>query len=285
MIFNLVMSGLTMGAIYSLIALGIVMLFKALDLLNCAQGEMVMAGAFFSIAIYKILKVPFPVTFVLTIILVAGVGAFTELISVRPIKKPTLANLIAGTVAMLFIYSNAAMIIGGPETLSAPSVFGDAPIQVMGLSVIPQNLAVLGITFVLMILLQLFFRLTRSGIAMRAVMDDRETASLMGISVKWVVSLTFAISGALGGAAGVLIGPITFIHFDMGALYLLKGFVAAVLGGMYSFQGAVVGGLLFGLIENLSTRYISSGYKDVISYCILLGVLVFRPRGILGEKW
>lgn len=282
MLFQLIVAGLAIGAIYSLIALGFVMLLRVMNLLNIAQGEMVMAGAFLGLLFYVALKLPFPVAFILALGLVFLLGFLVERLGIRPLKNPTLINMITATVAISIILVNAGMLLGGVRPLPFPSPIREAPVALLGVRVAPLSLAIIGISLILMGALQVFFYLTRAGIAMRAVMDDKEAASLMGVKVVTVVALAFAISAALGASAGLLVAPLIFVSFDMG-LIAIKAFAGAVLGGLYSFPGAVLGGFLLGIIETLTAAYVSSGYKDVVPMALLIIVLLIRPQGIFSR--
>jgi branched-chain amino acid transport system permease protein len=279
MFFN----GMMIGAIYALIAIGYVILIKAMDLINIAQGEMVMIGAFLGYYLYVLFKLPFFVSFAAAVALTGLVGIGLERIFYRNMREPNLMNLITATIAMSILLRNGSMLLVGSDSLVFPTVFGNAPLRIAGLNVIPQYLFVLAMCVILMALLQAFFYLTNAGIALRAVMADPETATLMGIPVQRAMSLAFGISAATGAAAGVLVAPFTYVVFDMGAIGI-KAFGAAVLGGLYSIPGAVVGGLLLGLIDNFIAAFISSAYRDVIALTLLIVVLLIKPEGILGKK-
>jgi branched-chain amino acid transport system permease protein len=278
MFFN----GLMIGAIYALIAIGYVILIKAMDLINIAQGEMVMIGAFLGYYLYVIFKLPFILSFISAVILTGLVGIALDRIFYRNMREPSLMNLITATIAISILLRNGSMLIVGSDSLVFPRVLGSEPIRIAGLNIIPQHLFVLAICILLMALLEAFFYWTKIGIALRAVMADRETATLMGVSVPRAMSIAFGISAATGAAAGVLVAPFTYVVFDMGAIGI-KAFSAAVLGGLYSIPGAVVGGLLLGLIDNYIAAYVSSAYRDVIALTILIVVLLVRPEGILRK--
>jgi len=283
MLGQIIINSLSVGAIYGLAAIGFVMLLKSIDLVNFAQGDVVMAGAFIGLLFYGYIGLPFIVSFALTIVTAGFIGIMIERLVIRPLKKPTLMFMVTGCIAVSMVMRNSALLLAGADPIRVPSYFGDTPIIIGPIRLIPVYLSVLFIVGFLMILLQLFFRFTKYGIAMRAVMSNREACSLVGVKVDRIVSLTFAISAALGGAGGFLIGPITHVVFDMGVIGL-KAFTAAVLGGMLSIIGAVIGGLLLGLIETLTAVYVTSAYKDAITFGILIAVLLFRPYGLIGRK-
>jgi len=280
---QILISSVSVGAIYALAAIGFVMLLKAIDLVNFAHGDVLMAGAFLGLLFYGYSGLPYLISFALTILCAGILGIMIERFVIRPLKKPTLMFMVTGCIAVSMIMRNVVLLLAGADPLRVPSVFGDMPIAIGPVRFIPVYLAIIFIAGILMVLLHLFFKFTRYGIAMRAVMSNREGCSLVGVKVNGIISLTFGISAALGGAAGFLIGPITHAVFDMGVIGL-KAFTAAVLGGMLSIVGAVIGGLLLGLIETLTAVYITSAYKDAITFGILIAVLLLRPYGLFGSK-
>lgn len=282
MLIQLIINGLAMGAIYSLVAIGFVMVLRATNIINLIQGDMAMIGAFSALFCISTLRLPFLLAFILATLFTALVGLTFERVVIRPIKRPTLMFLITATIAGSIFIKNWGLIIGGPEPLPFPFLIIQKPLLLFGVRIDSYNLAVFGIVVIIMILLQLFFYRAKWGIGMRAVMLDREVASLMGINVSKSVALTFALSSALGAAGGILLAPIYFVSYDMGAI-TLKAFTAAALGGMYSLPGAIVGGLLIGLIENLITAYITSYFRDAIVFGILILVFLGRPEGIIGD--
>lgn len=282
-VLQVLFNGLATGAIYSLIALGLVMILRALDLINFAHGDLVMAGGFFAITLNVTLGLPFPLAFVGAVAAVGLLGLLIERLAIRTIQRPTVMNVITATIGVGLILQTWGLVTYGGEALRLPHPLGDDFLDVLGLKILPQQLVILSVALALMLGLQGFFYLTRLGTAMRAVMNDRETASLMGVDVRFMTALTFAISTALGGAAGVLIAPMTFVAFGMGII-VVKAFAALILGGMFSFGGAVVGGLLLGIFENLLRGFVSSAYGDTIIYALLILVLVLRPEGLFATK-
>lgn len=282
MLAQAVLSGLAIGAIYGLIALGLVLVLKAMNLFNFAQGEMVMVGAFTGYALLVPLGLPFVIAFLGALVAGGLVGLVIEVLAIRPLRNAPALNLVTLTVAVSIILKNLGLLVGGAQSLPLPSTFGEAPVVAAGVRVVPQNVAVLAIALLLVLALSLFFKLTITGVAMRAVMSDAEAARLMGISVERSVRLTFAISGALGAAAGVLVAPSIFVSFDMGVI-ILKAFVAAAIGGFYSIPGALVGGALVGIVETVGAAFVSSAYRDVISYGLLIVVLLLKAEGLGGR--
>ncbi|MFQ5912250.1 MAG: branched-chain amino acid ABC transporter permease [Nitrospinota bacterium] len=280
---QVIFNGIATGAIYSLIALGLVMILRALDLINFAHGEMVMVGGFLVITLNVWFGLPFVLAFVVAIIGVGAVGLVMERLAIRTIKGQTLLNVITSTIAVGLILQTWGLVTYGGEAIGLPHPLGEEFLDVFGLKILPQQIVIIGGTLFLMLLLQAFFYLTRIGTAMRAVMNDRETASLMGVNVRFMMALTFAISVALGGAAGVLVAPMTFVTFNMGII-IVKAFAALILGGMFSFPGAIIGGLLLGVFENVLRGFVSSAYGDTLIFTLLILVLISRPEGLIATK-
>jgi branched-chain amino acid transport system permease protein len=276
-------SGLTNGAIYALIALGFGIIYNATTIINFAQGEMVMLGALCAISIYHLVP-SLPLAFLGGIVIVSLVGLVFERLALRPVKDPTPITLIIITVGGAVFFEGVAMLLWGKEAYSLPSFSGDAPLHLGPATILPQNLWVLGITCLSVLALEAFFRLTLLGKAMRATAYNPRAARLVGIAAGRMVQLSFVLSAALGAGAGILIAPLTLGVYDMGAMLGLKGFSAAIIGGLGSLAGGVLGGLLLGLAEAFTSGLISSGYRDAVAFFLLLVVLFLRPQGLLGGR-
>ncbi len=283
MLTLLITNGLTIGAIYALIALGLVILIRSLDIFNFLQGETVMGGAFLGVLFYMVLKLPFLISFFLSILVMGIIGGLVERLAINPLKNPTPNNMIVATIAVSVIFQNLAVLMGGPEPLILDSPVKDIGITIVSEKIPLHNILVIGMAIVIMILLQFFFLHTKAGICIRAVMTDRQGAQMMGIKVSRMITLTFAISSALGAAAGVLVGPITYVSFDMGSI-ALKSFAAAIAGGMFSFVGSIIAGFSLGILENLISFYLTTAYRDVISYGLIVCILLIRPQGLFAKK-
>lgn len=273
-------SGLTNGAIYALVALGFGIIYHATTIINFAQGEMVMLGALCAISIYQVYP-SLPAAFLGGVALVTLVGILFERLALRPVKDPSAIVLIIITVGGGVFFKGVAMLLWGKEAYSFPSFSGDAPFHLGGATLLPQNLWVLSLTAVVLLALETFFRLTLVGKAMRACAYNPRAARLVGISQGRMVQLSFALSAGLGAAAGILIAPLTLGVYDMGTMVGLKGFCAAILGGLSSSFGGVLGGIILGVAESLATGLISSGYRDAVAFFILLLVLFLRPQGLI----
>lgn len=278
-VVQLIIGGLTIGCVYSLIGLGYSLTLRATELINFAQAELVMLGAFIGLTILKTFRLPYLVVFVLASVLTGLFGLLTERVVVRPImnKRSPLLNLLIATLGISIALQALAIVIWGREPLPYPQVFSSEPIFIFGLGVQPLNFWILGLGVAVMLGLQLFFQRTLAGISWRAAAFDANTAALYGLSLSRNRALTFALSAALGGAAGVLIAPLFFASFGLGQAVLVKAFAAAAIGG-FGIVGTMVGGIVLGIIETLSAGLITADYKNVIMFSLLLVVLLFRFR-------
>ncbi|MGB7912017.1 MAG: branched-chain amino acid ABC transporter permease [Desulfobaccales bacterium] len=276
-------SGLTNGAIYALIALGFGIIFNSTTIINFAQGEFVMLGAMCAISIYHLVP-SLPLAFAGGVIIVSLVGLVFERLALRPVGEASPLTLIIITVGAGVFLKGVAMLLWGKESYTLPPFSGEAPLHLGPATLLPQNLWVLGLTLVLVLALEAFFRRTLMGKAMRACAYNPRAARLVGIPASRMVQLSFALSALLGAGAGILIAPLTLGVYDMGTILGLKGFAAAIIGGLGSLLGGVLGGLLLGLAESFTSGLISSGYKDAVAFLLLLVVLFLRPRGLLGGR-
>ena len=276
-------SGLTNGAIYALIALGFGIIYNATTIINFAQGEMVALGALCAISFYH-LEPSLPLAFLAGTGLVTIIGLAFERAALRPVKDPSPITLIIITVGGAVFLKGVAMLLWGKEAYPLPSFSGNVPLNLGPATILPQNLWVLGLTAALVLGLEAFFRLTLVGKAMRACAYNPRAARLVGIPAARMVQLSFGLSSALGAAAGILIAPLTLGVYDMGTMLGLKGFSAAIMGGLGSLLGGVLGGLVLGVAEALASGFVSSGYRDAVAFLILLLVLFLRPQGILGGR-
>ena len=284
---QLAFSGLTIGCIYSLVGLGFALTLKATELINFAQGEMVMLGAFIGLSLITSFHLPYVVVFVLSVILTGLFGVFMERFILRRIldNKSPLLNLLIATLGISIALQALAIVIWGREPVPYPEVFSGQTLHLAGIRLQHLNLWILCLGLATMAALQFFFKKTMTGISWRAASLDPATAALYGVNRKRNVSLTFALSAALGGGAGVLIAPLFFASFGLGHSVLVKSFAAAAMGG-FGVVGTMCGGLALGVIETLAAGLVSSEYKNVIMYLILLGVLMlfFRPKIPVGRS-
>lgn len=285
MSFQLFMNGLPIGSAYALVALGYSLIYATFGLLNFSQGDVLMVGAFFGLTLYATLNLPFPVAMLLAMLGAALLGLAMERLILRPMarRRARDINLLLATIALAIILRNGSLLVWGAESQRFPSVFGEEVVSLGGLKVVPQNIWIFVTALALVVALQFFLYRTKPGLAMRAVAMDQVAARLMGIQVSRYIALSFALSCALGAAAGVLVAPIFFVSASMGASIGLKGFVAAVTGGLGNLTGAVVGGLLLGVLESMTAGLVSSGYRDAIAFLILILLLWLKPSGILSR--
>ncbi len=275
-------SGLTVGAIYALVALGFAIIYNASRVINFAQGEFVMIGGM-AAAVFVDAGLPLPLSVVVAVGLGMLVGLLLEKLAVEPARGAPVVTLIIITIGASILLRGLAALVWDKKIRTLPAFSGEAPLMIGGATLLPQTLWVLGTTLAAVAALWWFFNRTLSGKAMLAVSHNRLAAQLVGISVRRVLLVSFGLSAALGALAGVLIAPISFTAWDVGVMLGLKGFAAAMLGGIGSGPGAVAGGLALGLIEALGAGYLSSAYKDVFAFAVLLAALVFLPNGLAGR--
>lgn len=278
-----IFGGLTNGSIYALTALGFTLIYNATGIINFAQGDFVMLGGLSAIALYRA-GLPLAVACIGSLAVVMAVAMLFQYFAIRPLMvKGVLAQVIATVGASLALRA-AAMMIWGRNALPLPSFSGDKPIPVLGASVNPQTVWVLGATAVIVLALQVFYKRTLTGKAVRACAVNPLAARMMGINYGRLVLLSFGVSGVISAAAGAMIAPISFMSYSSGAMLGLKGFAAAALGGLGNPLGAVCGGFILGILEGLGVGLVSSGYKDAIAFVILLLVLFVRPQGVFGGR-
>ncbi len=280
---QMITSGIALGAIYGLIALGIVMVYKATGILNFAHGEAAMICAFVAFSLVK-LGLPLWAVVLLTLAF-GGLMGFTieRFVLRRFIGKPLLSSAIA-TLGLFLVFGDLAIWIWGKDTQELPSVFPSRPIDIGGGVVVSGiDIGILAVCALLAAALFAFFRFTRLGIAMQATMENPTAARLMGIPIKRIYSLSWSLSHVIAALAGLLIAPLTFLHASMMQHALHFAFAAAVLGGIGSMPGALLGGVIIGISTNLTGAYLSSQWKDAVPFMVMLAVLILRPHGLLAR--
>lgn len=276
-------SGITVGATYALAALGFTLIYNASNVINFAQGEFIMLGGMLTV-FFSASGLPMPLAIALAILIPALVGVALEKFAIEPAKNAEVVALIIITIGASLVIRGVIQVWLGKGTHSLPPFSGNEPIAILGATLQPQSLWVLGVTSAAVICLWFFFSRTLAGKAILATSHNRLAARLVGINTSWVLFVSFALSAALGALGGILITPITFTSYDVGIMLGLKGFVAAVVGGLGSGLGAVVGGLFVGIVEAMAAGYISSAYKDAVPFILILFILFFMPRGLFGGK-
>jgi len=282
--FQYLVSGITQGSIYAMIALGFTIIYNATTIINFAQGELVMMGAMFAVTLTMTLGLPLYISFPLAVVASTLLGALLYRLALAPMRSPSPIKLIIVTVGASIFLKGVAMLIWGKEALVLKSFSGDEPIRFGEVTMVPQHFWVIAVLTVSVLGLNAFYKKTITGKAMRACASNARAAGLMGIDVRRMTLFTWALSGMLGAAAGIVIAPLTMMSYHMGTMLGLKGFCAAILGGLGSTPGAIVGGVIIGVLENLGAGYISSSLKDAFAFFIMLSVLFVRPGGILGAK-
>mgnify|MGYP001074123365 CR=1 FL=1 len=281
-LLQFVFSGLTVGAIYALVALGFTLIYKASDIINFAQGEFVMLGGMTTVFVAQA-GVPLPLAAGIAIIATTAIGLALHRFAIEPARGATPVALIMITIGASIFLRGTAQIIFDRRFHSLPPLLGADPIQFGGAAILPQSLIVLASAAVIVVALWLFIERTIFGKAVIATAANRLAARLVGVDIRRIVAFSFAVSAAIGAIAGVLITPIALTSYDAGTLLALKGFAAAMLGGIGSALGAVVGGILIGMFEALAAGYLSSNYKDAVAFLIILVVLVAIPQGLFGR--
>jgi branched-chain amino acid transport system permease protein len=276
-------SGITSGSIYALIALGFGIIHNATGIVNFAQGEFVMLGAMSMISFTQVAGLPMAIAFPLAVLVVMAVGWLLEAWPLRRARSRSVLILVMITVGASITMRETAMLVWGKTPRILAPFSGDEPLVWGHAAILPQTLWILGITLLVVAALSFFFSSTMTGKAMRAVAENQRGAALIGIAVNRMTMLSFVLSGGIGAVAGIIITPITTISYASGVMLALKGFSAAILGGYGDMRGAVVGGLLLGTMESLGAGFISSAYKDAIALLVLLLVLFFRPSGLFAR--
>jgi branched-chain amino acid transport system permease protein len=281
---ELAVGGLAIGCIYSLIALGMTMIIRATGIVHFAQGEVVMVGSVLGLSALLALHLPFLAVLIVGMV-IAGIAAVAiELGIYRTLRMrgTPLSNIIIATIGVSILLQNIVQLAWGSEPKSYPKLFATDHYTFGAAKLSPQLIWVIVLGVVVMLGLQAFLRWTRTGIAMQAAAQDPEAAQLMGINLTRTTAITFLIGGVLAGAAGVLLGSMFFASFSMGFLPGIKAFVAATLGGLGSIGGAMVGGILFGLLETFGAVWVSTAYKDAIGMVLLIIILLVFPQGLAG---
>ena len=279
---QLTVNGVAVGAIYALVALGLVLIYKATEVLNFAHGDLLVVSAFSAWGLITVAGLPFWLALLITVALVAALAYGLDAVVIRRIAgQPQFAGVML-TIALAFMLRGLVSMFFGPESRNYPTPWTGQSTQIGGLAVADLQLVILGVAMGVTSLLFVFFRRTRLGVAMQAASQNQLAAYLNGVRVKRVNSLVWALGGVTAAIAGVLLAPITLVDISLWFV-TLKALAALVLGGFGSIPGAIVGGLLIGLIEQYAGVYMPQGTKDIVAYLVLIAVLIVRPTGLLGE--
>lgn len=283
MLIQQLLNGLTNGSIYALMAVGVTMVYKALGMLNFAHGDILMVGTFICLTLYSV-GVPFVLAIILSIVSASVLGFALERFVIRRVEFSSFVNLLIATVGVSYVLRNLAMVIWGTSPQLFPNIFSPTPWLIGGFMISPRTLGTIIVSLVIIFLLHLFFTKVKLGKCMQLACSDPEGAAMMGINVSHMRFLTFGISAALACIAGILIAPLSYARADMSAIVGMKAFAAAILGGIGNLWGALVGGLILGVVEALGATYISTAYKDAFSFIILFVVLYVKPTGLLNKR-
>ena len=284
---QLTVTGLAWGSVYACIALGFVLIFKATDIFNFAQPELMMFGAYVAFTLITMLKLPFVIGFLVTLVLMGLIAAILEMMVVRPMVGEPVLAVIMVTLGLANVLRGLTGLIWGYEELQFPSPFPEEPLMIFGAAINQAEIYTVVATAILLIIFFFFFKYSGAGISMRATAEDTRTAFLMGINVKRVFTASWAIASLVATIAGVFLASFTFLEPIMGHVGL-KALPAIILGGLDSVHGAIIGGLIIGVTENLAgfylEDYLGSGINEITAYVIVLIVMMIRPYGLFGTK-
>ena len=281
---QLLFTGIGIGAVYALVALGFVLIFRATNVVNFAQGEFSMVAAFMMVVFAVDLDWPYWLSFIVSLIGMAILGAVFNLGVYYPLRNRSFLPVIIATIGASIFLANTVLALYGPQPQVLQGWFDTPGIQLGPVYLDSQYLLIIAVTIVLVVFQYWFFEHTLIGKKLQATSQDKEMASLLGIPVSMMIMLTFVYSALLGGIAGILVAPILFVSIQMGATIALKAFAATIIGGFGDVAGAIIGGLALGIIETFGAAYVSVPYKDGFAFLVLVAFLVFRPQGIFGER-
>lgn len=283
---QMLVTGIVVGSIYGLVALGFVLIYRASDALNLANGELVLIGAYVSVTLITVYNVPLLLAILITMIINALIGLAIERVVIRPLLTAPVISVIMATLGLSSLLGGVAQVIWGPKTISFPKIFPDTPVQLGGVIITPVYLWSFIIVMGLLVLFTLFFKYSKMGIAMRAVADDQQAALSMGINVKFIYAITWAIASVVAAVGGFLLGNIGGVTPTM-AMIGLTVLPVVILGGLDSVLGAIVGGFLIGILQSLAGGYldplVGGGLKEVVPFIIIVLILMVKPNGLFGK--
>jgi len=283
LVLQLLFTGIGIGAVYALVALGFVMIFRATNVVNFAQGEFSMVAAYLMVVAIEF-GLPYWAAFLVALAGMALLGVIFNLGVYYPLRHRTYLPVIIATIGASILMANSVLAIYGPQPQVLEGWFETPGIQLGPIYLDSQYLLIIGVTICLVIFNFWFFEKTLLGKKLQATSQDKEMASLLGISVSTMIMITFIYSAVLGGLAGILVAPVLFVSIQMGSTIALKAFAATIIGGFGDVAGAIIGGLALGVIETFGAAYISVPYKDGFAFLVLIAFLIFRPQGIFGER-
>jgi len=279
-----IISGIAAGSIYGLLAVALALIFKTTNVVNFAQGEMAMFTTFIAYSLLSRLGLGYPASILLTLLAGAVLGVIFEFLLIRPLRRAPDFNSIIVTLGMFLVFNNLAGLIWGRDPVNFPSPVSEAPIQIGYLVISRIHLTTIIVSCIVMCTLFLFLKYSREGTAMRAAVQNMRAALLMGIITDRVYSLAWLIGSLIGTVAGILAAPVLFLDYNMMFMIILKSFAASVFGGLSSLPGAVAGGLILGMSENLIGGYLDPSYKDSVGFLLIVAILLVRPEGLFGRR-
>jgi branched-chain amino acid transport system permease protein len=277
-------SGLAMGCVYALVSFGFVLVYNAVGAVNFAHGEMVLFGGYFGLIATSWLHFPLWAALIFSLVAMAGLGLVYNRVAYYPIRHRPAATVIIASIGMSILLRNSALALFGPDPLKLGSFLGDRVFTMGDVVVGQHHVLIIALTLILFLGLSFLFDRTSIGRKLQATAQDQEAARLMGINVNRMITLTFVLSALLASVAGFLLAPVWFLDPDVGLVVILKAFIVIVIGGFGNIRGMMAGGLFLGVVEVLVASHVTSEYRDVISFLILIAVLVALPRGFFGEK-
>lgn len=284
LVLQLLFTGIGIGSVYALVALGFVLIFRATNVVNFAQGEFSMVAAFLMVVFSVKVGLPYWVAFVFALLGMACLGAVFNLAVYYPLRHRTYLPVIISTIGASIFMANTTLAVHGPEPEVLSGWF-DTPGFMLGPVYLDNQYVLIIVVTALLVALQYwFFEHTLLGKKLQATSQDKEMASLLGIPVAVMIMITFVYSAVIGGIAGILVAPVLFVSIGMGATIALKAFAATIIGGFGDVTGAIIGGLALGVIETFGAAYVSVPYKDGFAFLVLIAFLIFRPQGIFGER-
>ena len=283
-ILQVLFAGLAVGAIYALVSLGFVLIIRATNVVNFAQGDFAMLGAYAMVTLFSFAHLPYLVSILLSLAAMAVFGLIFNYGVYYPLRDRTYLPVLISTLGAAIFMQNTVLAVFGPQPHPMAKVFSAQGIDIAGVFLDSQYLVILGVTAIAVAFQYFLFEHTLLGKKLQATSQDKDMARLVGIPVVWMIAFTFIYSAMLGGLAGILIAPVLFVSTGMASIIALKAFSATIIGGFGDVTGAIVGGLLLGVVESFAAAYISVPYKDAFGFLLVFIFLLFRPQGIFGER-
>lgn len=277
-------NGIIIGVVYSLIAIGLTLILGILGVINFAQGEIYMLGAFFTYSAASYFKLDYFAATAIAVVIVACCGVLFERYTVRPLRGRHPFIILLSLIGLSIFLQNTAMLAWGPDPREIVSPYAAKKVIIGPVYLTQHRILIFFLSIAIILVIHIFIKRTKMGMAMRAVARDKDTAALMGVDVNWVYTFTFVFGSALAAIAGSLLGAIFMIEPTMGEWAVVKAFVVVIMGGMGNVPGAIVSGLFLGVAESMGAGFISTGYKDAVGYALLILVLLFKPQGIFGKR-